>query len=75
MADLLGLFAVAPVDAAGLRGALALEFPDVEDAVLHEAARGAAAEIVPRDRFGFAKATVAVYAPRELLPAVAASPE
>jgi predicted nucleic acid-binding protein len=73
IADLLELFAVAPVDGDVLRGAAALEFADFEDAVLHEAARRAGAEIVTSDRSGFVKATVAVYDPRELLAAIAAS--
>jgi len=73
VAELLGLFAVAPVDHDVLNGALGLDFPDYEDAVLHEAARGVGAAVVTRDRSGFARATVAVFDPRELLAALAAA--
>jgi len=75
IADLLELFSVVPVDGGVLRGAVELDFLDFEDAVLHEAARRSGADIVTRDRSGFVKATVAVFEPRELLAAVAASPE
>ncbi len=65
---LLGLFDVAPVTRAVLTDALELDFPDFEDAVLHEAARHAGAEgIVTRDPKGFAKARLKVYGPEELL--------
>jgi predicted nucleic acid-binding protein len=65
---LLGLFEVASVTRAVLTDALDLDFPDYEDAVLHEAARHAGAEaIVTRDPKGFAKARLKVYAPEELL--------
>ena len=48
----------------------------VEDAVLHEAARNAgAAAIVTRDGVDFAKATVPVFDPQELLAAVVAVSE
>jgi predicted nucleic acid-binding protein len=73
--QLLDLFAVAPVDRDVLHAALALELPDYEDAVLHEAARRVGAGIVTRDRTGFANATVPVFAPRELLAALAAAAE
>lgn len=65
---LLALFDVAPVTRAVLTDALELDFPDYEDAVLHEAARHAGAEaIATRDPKGFAKARLRVYAPDELL--------
>jgi predicted nucleic acid-binding protein len=65
---LLSMFEVAPVDGGVLSDALGLAFPDYEDAVLHEAARNAAAAgIVTRDKKGFARATLPVYRPDELL--------
>jgi predicted nucleic acid-binding protein len=73
---LLGLFDVAPVTRAVLTDALDLEFPDYEDAVLHEAARHAGAEaIVTRDSKGFAKGRLKVYAPEELLRFMLATPQ
>lgn len=65
---LLSLCDVAPVGEDVLREALALGFPDYEDAVLHEAARRARAQgIVTRDQAGFARAELPVYTPGELL--------
>ena len=73
---LLGLFEVASVTRAVLTDALDLEFPDYEDAVLHEAARHVGAEaIVTRDPKGFAKARLKVYAPEELLRFMQAAPQ
>jgi predicted nucleic acid-binding protein len=72
--DLLGLFDVAPVDRDVLTRALALDFADFEDAVLHEAATaGGMSAIVTRDRQGFANATLPVFDPHELLAAVTAA--
>jgi predicted nucleic acid-binding protein len=74
--DLLGLFDVAPVDRDVLARALALDFADFEDAVLHEAASaGGMSAIVTRDRQGFANATLPVFDPHELLAAVTAAAE
>lgn len=65
---LLSLFDVAAVSRAVLAGALNLNFKDYEDAVLHEAARHAAATaIVTRDPKGFATAKLRLYQPAELL--------
>jgi predicted nucleic acid-binding protein len=65
---LLSLFDVAAVDRTVLSDALSLSFADYEDAVVHEAARHAGAMgIVTRDREGFGKATLRIYAPHELL--------
>ena len=65
---LLDLFSVAPVNRTVLVDALGLSVQDFEDAVLHEAARHAGVEgLVTQDRRGFRKATLAVYAPEELL--------
>lgn len=71
---LLGLFEVAPVNRNVLDAALDVEFSDYEDAVLHEAARVAAASaIVTRDRHDFANSSIPIFAPMELLAAIAAS--
>jgi len=76
LGTLLGLFEVASVTRAVLTDALALDFPDYEDAVLHEAARhGGAEAIVTRDPKGFAKARLKVYAPEELLRFMQAAPQ
>lgn len=51
-----------------LDDALALDFQDFEDAVLHETARHAGAEsIVTRNPDDFATASLAIYTPTELL--------
>ncbi len=74
--ELLGLFDVATVDRDVLTRALALDFADFEDAVLHEAASvGGMSAIVTRDRQGFANATLPVFDPHELLAAVTAAAE
>jgi len=66
--DLLAMFQIVPVDHAVLAQALALRFPDYEDAVLHESARAAGAVgIVTRNRKDFAAASLSVFDPRELL--------
>jgi predicted nucleic acid-binding protein len=65
---LLGMFEVAPVTRGVLTDALDLDLADYADAVLHEAARHARADaIVTRDRKGFARARLKLYAPDELL--------
>lgn len=61
-------FEVAPVGRAPLQEALHLGFADYEDAVLHEAGRHAGAEaIVTRNTKDFAKASLSVYEPAELV--------
>ncbi len=73
---LLELFEVAAVTRPVLDAALGLEFPDFEDAVLHEAARQAGAEgIVTRDPAGYARPRLRVYTPEELLAVVEAAGE
>ncbi len=73
---LLDLFEIAPVDRDVLRNALDLGFKDFEDAVLHEAARGARATgVVTRDPAGFSRSSLSVYTPDELLRMVRALPE
>ena len=65
---LLSIFDVAPVTWETLSDALNLNFPDFEDAVLHEAARRTGVSgIVTRDPKGFSKAVLRVYSPSELL--------
>jgi predicted nucleic acid-binding protein len=71
---LLGLFEVAPVGRDVLDGALDLDLPDYEDAVLLEAARAAGVTvIVTRDHNGFANSAIPALDPVELLAVVAAS--
>ena len=65
---LLSVFEVAPVTWETLSDALNMNFPDFEDAVLHEAARHVGiAAIVTRDPKGFSKSSLRVYSPSELL--------
>ena len=72
--QVLDLFAVAGVDREVLEAALRMGFADVEDAVVHEAARAwGAAGIVTRNGRDFAKASLPVFAPAELLAAVEAA--
>jgi predicted nucleic acid-binding protein len=72
---LLEIFDVACVDRDVLRVALDGGFSDFEDAVLHEAAcRAGAVAIVTRDGKDFAKSTLPVFEPTELLAAVYADP-
>jgi predicted nucleic acid-binding protein len=76
MRDLLRLFEVAPVNRAVLESALALDFDDFEDAVLHEAGRLAGARaITTRDPSGFLAATLPVYDPDTLIAALGAADE
>jgi predicted nucleic acid-binding protein len=68
---LLDVFEVAPVDGRVLRDALSLKFSDYEDAVLHAAAVAAGCDgIVTRDGAGFAKSSLTVFTPAELLVAL-----
>ena len=70
---LLAIFDVACVDREVLQGALELGFSDFEDAVLHEAACNVgAAAIVTRNGKDFARSTLPVFDPSELLAAVCA---
>jgi len=72
--QLLDLFAVAGVDRQVLEAALRLDFEDVEDAVIHEAARAwGAAGIVTRNGRDFARASLPVFDPAELLAALVAT--
>lgn len=68
VSDLLSIFDIAPVTARVLTDALVLRFKDYEDAVLHEAARHAAATaIVTRNPKDFTAAKLTLYQPAELL--------
>jgi predicted nucleic acid-binding protein len=65
---LLNLFEIAPVNRPVLEQALKSKISDFEDAVLEQAGRLAAADvIVTRDVKDFAKSTVAVLDPAELI--------
>ncbi len=69
---LLDLFEIAPVGRAELVGALASGFADYEDGVTHEAAWAMRCDgIVTRNGPDFAAASLPVYAPAELLAALA----
>jgi len=71
--NLLALCEVAPVHRPVLEKALDSGFGDFEDAVLHEAARQAAAEaIVTRNAQHFKKSVLPVFTPGELLRVLAA---
>lgn len=73
LADLIDVFAVAPVDRPILRAALGADFADFEDAVLHEAAKAAGAHaIVTRNVRDFRAADLPVFEPRELIAAIEA---
>ncbi len=68
LSALLTMFAVAAVDGKVVADALDLGFPDFEYAVLHQAARAAGCDaIITRNTRDFAKATISVFTPVELL--------
>lgn len=72
LARLLSLFEVAAVNRPVLTAALAIDFEDYEDAVVHEAAVAVGADaIVTRNGTDFAAAKVPVLTPAELLAAIA----
>lgn len=65
---LLQIFEVAPVNRNVLTGALAMDFSDFEDAVIHAAALFAGADVlVTRDGRGFKSAQLPVLTPNELV--------
>jgi predicted nucleic acid-binding protein len=69
---LLDIFEVAPVTRAVVVDALGLDFPDFEDAVVHQAALGVNADgIVTRNVKDFGKSKVAIYSPTELISIIA----
>ena len=65
---LMKLFKIAPVNRAVIENAIASNFSDFEDAVVHESAitHGAQA-IITRDRTGFKHANINVYTPNEFV--------
>jgi len=66
--DLLAMFTVAPVTHPILVEALQLDFPDFEDAVLHETAVAADAHgIVTRNEKDFQRSRLRIYSPAELV--------
>ena len=68
VSDLLSLFEIAAVTRPVLAEAMALQFTDYEDAVLHEAARQAGATgIVTRNSKDFSGSKLSLYKPAELL--------
>jgi predicted nucleic acid-binding protein len=69
--SLLSLFVIAPVNRIVLENAVASQFKDFEDAVLHEAALHAGVEyIVTRNLSDFKKSKLPVYEPREFISAI-----
>ena len=65
---LLSILAVAPVNQPVIEGAVQAGFNDFEDAVLSESAVLVSADvIVTRNKKDFAKSSVAIYTPEELL--------
>lgn len=75
IAKLLDLFDVAVVGRGSFRQALELTFADFEDAVLHQAAEEAGADlIVTRNAPDFRSARVAVQTPRDFLRTLRAPP-
>jgi predicted nucleic acid-binding protein len=75
IATLLDIFDVAAVTRSVLADAMALQFKDYEDAVLHEAARHAGATaIVTRNSKDFAAAKLSLYQPAELLKLLRTAP-
>ena len=76
LAELLRICVIVPVDRGVLESALRLDFPDVEHAVVHEAARAAGAEaIVTRDTAGFSRGSIPAVEPVELLSTLAVAGE
>ncbi len=72
IAQLLAIFDVAAVNRAVLTAALALDFDDYEDAVVHEAAVAVDADaIVTRNGADFVSSVVPIFTPGELLAVVA----
>lgn len=71
ISDLLTVFEVAAVNRPVLESALALDFRDFEDAILHEAAKSAGADcIVTRNTGDFKKSDLLIYNPAQFLAAL-----
>lgn len=74
LAGVLGVFAVAPVDEAVLRRALAMRWPDFEDAVCAAAGEAAGCHaIATRDISGFRRSALPVMTAAEALTALRSS--
>jgi predicted nucleic acid-binding protein len=68
ISSLLTIFDIAPVNRPVLLNALALDFPDFEDAVLHESAKAVCADgIITRNLADFKKSVLPVFGPDELV--------
>jgi len=73
--NLLAIFEIAPVTDIVIKSALRMQFPDFEDAVLHEAARQVSAHvIVTRDGKGFRKGSIPAFRPDEYRKILRAGP-
>jgi predicted nucleic acid-binding protein len=67
ISKLLSIFKIAPVNNSVLEEAIKAKFKDLEDAVLHEAAKQVKVQgIVTRNAKDFKKATLSIYSPEEL---------
>lgn len=72
IADLMSIFAIAPVNQAVLKSSLSNGITDFEDAVLHESALQAGADcIVTRNVRDFKKSKILVYTPAQFIKAIA----
>lgn len=68
ISSLLTIFDIAPVNRSVLLTALALDFPDFEDAILHESANAVCVDgIVTRNIADFKKSVLSVFGPDELV--------
>ena len=75
VADVLSVFAVAPVDSAVLAEALAMGWADFADAVCAASAKSAGCHLIAtRDPQGFKRAALPALAPREALVVVRSRP-
>lgn len=75
VADVLSVFTVAAVDHAVVREALAMAWPDFEDAVCAASARSAGCHLIAtRDPRGFKAAAIPALAPIEALAAIRTAP-
>lgn len=69
--DVLSVFSVAPLDSTVLTEALALGWPDYEDAVCAASARASGCQLIAtRDPAGFKRSPCPALAPREALAAI-----
>lgn len=74
ISNLLDLFEIAPVNDSVLKKALDLNWKDFEDAVLYQAAINCKIDaIVTRNVLDFKKSDIAIYLPKDILPALSSS--